>query len=111
MRDKTSSSEAAWQEAKLSAAVLPDKRLARRLQRLLEQMSAAPGKPIPAAFADWAAAKAAYRFFDNPRDRTQRSRWPFRSDRGARCSEPRTDPYPAGHNRIYLQPRAANRLH
>ncbi|RWE04888.1 MAG: IS4 family transposase, partial [Mesorhizobium sp.] len=25
------------------------------------------GKPIPAACGDWAAAKAAYRFFDNPR--------------------------------------------
>ncbi|MBB6469163.1 hypothetical protein HNQ96_005052 [Aminobacter lissarensis] len=30
-------------------------------------MSAAPGKPIPAACGDWAAMKAAYRFFDNPR--------------------------------------------
>ncbi|ESW94782.1 hypothetical protein X769_31800 [Mesorhizobium sp. LSJC268A00] len=70
MRHKTSSSEAAWQEGELSAAALPDKRLARRLQRLLDQMSAAPGKPIPAACGDWAAAKAAYRFFDNPRDRT-----------------------------------------
>ncbi|MER8542977.1 transposase [Mesorhizobium sp. M1334] len=46
---------------------LPDKRLVRRLQRLLDQLSAAPGKPIPAACSDWAAAKAAYRFFDNPR--------------------------------------------
>ncbi|WP_244670556.1 transposase DNA-binding-containing protein [Rhodoplanes elegans] len=34
---------------------------------LLEQMSAAPGQPIPAACGDWAATKAAYRFFDNPR--------------------------------------------
>lgn len=64
MRDKSSSSEAAWQEEELSAAALPDKRLARRLRRLLDQMSAAPGKPIPAACGDWAAA---YRFFDNPR--------------------------------------------
>ncbi|WP_019863425.1 MULTISPECIES: transposase DNA-binding-containing protein [Mesorhizobium] len=39
MRDKTSSSEAAWQEEELSAAALPDKRLARRLRRLLDQMS------------------------------------------------------------------------
>ncbi|WP_245455318.1 MULTISPECIES: transposase [unclassified Mesorhizobium] len=57
MRDKTSSSESALQEEELSAAALPDKRLARRLQRLLEQMSAAPGKPIPAACGDRAAAK------------------------------------------------------
>ncbi|MER9250077.1 transposase DNA-binding-containing protein [Mesorhizobium sp. M0590] len=34
---------------------------------MLDQVSAAPGKPIPAACGDWAAAKAAYRFFDNPR--------------------------------------------
>ncbi|WP_287261355.1 transposase DNA-binding-containing protein [Mesorhizobium sp.] len=34
---------------------------------MLDQMSTAPGKPIPAACGDWAAAKAAYRFFDNPR--------------------------------------------
>ncbi|MER9632006.1 transposase DNA-binding-containing protein [Mesorhizobium sp. M0296] len=67
MRDKTSSSESSWQEEELSAAALPDKRLARRLRRLLDQMSAAPGKPTPAACGDWAAAKAAYRFFDNPR--------------------------------------------
>ena len=44
MRDKTSSSEAAWQEEELSAAGFPDKRLARRLRRLLDQMSAAPGR-------------------------------------------------------------------
>ncbi|MGK6317807.1 IS4 family transposase [Neorhizobium sp. DT-125] len=34
---------------------------------MLDQMSAAPGKPIPAVCGDWAATKAAYRFFDNPR--------------------------------------------
>ncbi|MER8779396.1 transposase [Mesorhizobium sp. M0977] len=67
MRDKTGSSEAAWQEEELSAAALPDKRLARRPQRLLDQISAAPGKPIPVACGDWAAAKAAYRSFDNQR--------------------------------------------
>jgi hypothetical protein len=67
MRDKTSRSEAGWQDEELGEAALPDKRLARRLRRLLDQMSAYPGKPIPAAWGDWAATKAAYRFFDNPR--------------------------------------------
>jgi len=67
MNGKTDTSESAWQEAELSAATLPDKRLGRRLRRLLDQMSAAPGKPIPAVCGDWAATKAAYRFFDNPR--------------------------------------------
>ena len=67
MRDQISSSATTWREEELSAATLPDKRLAHRLRRLLEQLSAAPGKPIPAACGDWAATKAAYRFFDNPR--------------------------------------------
>jgi hypothetical protein len=67
MRDKASNSEFAWQDEELAEAALPDKRLARRLRRLLDQMSAAPGKPIPAACGDWAATKAAYRFFGNPR--------------------------------------------
>ncbi|WP_414653630.1 transposase DNA-binding-containing protein [Geminicoccus sp.] len=31
---------------------MPDKRLGRRLRRLLDQMSAAPGKPVPAACGD-----------------------------------------------------------
>jgi len=56
-----------WQDAEAAAASIPDKRLQCRLRRLLDQLSAAPGKPVPAACGDWAATKAAYRFFDNPR--------------------------------------------
>lgn len=59
MRAKTSGGEAAWQEEELAATALPDKRLARRLRRPLDQMSAAPGKPVPAACGDWAVTKAA----------------------------------------------------
>jgi transposase len=56
-----------WQDAELAGASLPDQRLGRRLRRLLDQLSSAPGQPVPAACGDWAATKAAYRFFDNPR--------------------------------------------
>lgn len=56
-----------WQDAELACANLPDQRLGRRLRRLLDQLSSAPGQPVPAACGDWAATKAAYRFFDNPR--------------------------------------------
>jgi hypothetical protein len=56
-----------WHDQEVVGAGLPDKRLARRLRCLLDQMSASPGHPAPAACGDWAATKAAYRFFDNPR--------------------------------------------
>lgn len=59
--------ETEWQDAELAGASLPDQRLGRRLRRLLDQLSSAPGQPVPAACGDWAATKAAYRFFDNPR--------------------------------------------
>src|ERR1700712_2363631 len=59
--------DAGWQDAELACAGLLDKRLERRLRRLLDQLSSAPGQPVPAACGDWAATKAAYRFFDNPR--------------------------------------------
>jgi hypothetical protein len=56
-----------WYDEEISAESLSDKRLARRLGHLLDQLAGAPGKPVPAACGDWAATKAAYRFFDNPR--------------------------------------------
>lgn len=67
MSGDTAASACDWQDQELVSAGLPDKRLARRLRCLLDQMSASPGQPVPAACGDWAATKAAYRFFDNPR--------------------------------------------
>jgi hypothetical protein len=42
---------------------LPDQRLAGRLGRIVEQVSAAPERSIPAACGVWHETKAAYRFF------------------------------------------------
>lgn len=42
---------------------LPDARLNERLSRLVEQLSAAPERSIPAACGAWHETKAAYRFF------------------------------------------------
>lgn len=56
-----------WIEKELKECILPDVRLKRRLQGLVERLSDGLGKPIPLACQDWAGTKAAYRFFDNPR--------------------------------------------
>ena len=56
-----------WLEGELSGSTLPDQRLARRLQQIVARMAASPGQPLPLACQDWAATKAAYRFFDNDR--------------------------------------------
>lgn len=44
---------------------LGDKRLDAKLKKLAEDLSAAPEAPINQASKDWAATKAAYRFFQN----------------------------------------------
>ena len=56
-----------WIEQELAALTLPDARLEKRLQHLVEQMAAGLGRSIPLACQDWAATKAAYRFFSNER--------------------------------------------
>jgi hypothetical protein len=56
-----------WHDQEVVGAGLLNKRLARRLLCLLDQISASPGHPVPAACGDWAATKAACRFFDKPR--------------------------------------------
>lgn len=54
-----------WIEEEMEGCEFPDKRLAKRACKLVEQMAAKVGGSIPAACQDWANAKAAYRFFSN----------------------------------------------
>ena len=56
-----------WIAEELRDCILPDARLDGRLYNLVSQMSGSVGVPIPQACEDWAATKAAYRFFDNDR--------------------------------------------
>jgi hypothetical protein len=56
-----------WIEQELAASKLPDARLEKRLRHLVEQLAKGVGRSIPWACQDWAAAKAAYRFFSNER--------------------------------------------
>ena len=60
-----------WIERELATAQLPDVRLKKRLQKLGEQLSKGVGRSIPWSCQDWAATKAAYRFFSNSRVRVE----------------------------------------
>ena len=54
-----------WSEQEFKRIALGDQRLNKRLKKLAEDLSAAPEAPINQASKDWAATKAAYRFFQN----------------------------------------------
>jgi hypothetical protein len=58
---------ASWLDEELAGSTFADARLGQWLRRLLEQLCRAMGASLPLACQDWAAAKAAYRFFDNDR--------------------------------------------
>jgi hypothetical protein len=56
-----------WADHELRYAKLGDARLNKRLSRLVADLATRPESSLPQATVGWAATKAAYRFFDNPR--------------------------------------------
>lgn len=56
-----------WVERELDRCTFPDQRLKRRLGKLLGDLGQRIGSTVPLACQDWAATKAAYRFFSNER--------------------------------------------
>lgn len=56
-----------WVKSELSSVNFGDKRLDERFWFLSQELSKHPSQSINQASANWAAAKAAYRFFDNPK--------------------------------------------
>jgi len=58
---------ASWTEEEFSQASFNDERLRKRFELLVDQLGQKAGRSIPFACEDWAATKAAYRFFDNPK--------------------------------------------
>jgi transposase-like protein/transposase Tn5 family protein len=67
-----------WSVTEFRGVKLGDTRLERRLQRVAEQLSAKLRTPIYGAAGDWAAAKAAYRFFDNEKVQAEKILAPHR---------------------------------
>ena len=56
-----------WVEHELAGCEFPDQRLKLRLGKVLSKVGQKIGETLPMACQDWAATKAAYRFFSNPR--------------------------------------------
>lgn len=62
---KLSRNDGLWIEKEVSEANFGDIRLNKRFKLLAAELASNPSQPINQASSDWAAAKAAYRFFDN----------------------------------------------
>jgi hypothetical protein len=58
---------AAWIDRELAGCKFADVRLERRFKLLVKRLAEGIGESIPMACQDWAATKAAYRFFANER--------------------------------------------
>jgi hypothetical protein len=56
-----------WVEHEVEGCEFPDRRLRARLGKVLTELGKKIGDTLPTACQDWAATKAAYRFFSNPR--------------------------------------------
>lgn len=61
-----------WIEEEMACVDFGDIRLNKRFQILASELADKPSQPINQASSDWAAAKAAYRFFDNPKVSAER---------------------------------------
>jgi hypothetical protein len=59
--------DGSWVEAELLSADFSELRLNKRFQVIARELSKQPSLPINQASSDWAAAKGAYRFFQNPK--------------------------------------------
>lgn len=65
--DRPAPADPSWIDLEAGHGHFADVRLERRFRTLVEQISECVGGSIPFACQDWAGAKAAYRFFANPR--------------------------------------------
>jgi hypothetical protein len=69
---KSQGNELGWVREELIGADFGDERLDARFLKLAQELGERPSLPINHASSDWAAAKAAYRFFENPKVTTDR---------------------------------------
>lgn len=65
MSSKLPKSDSTWVETELFSANFDEKRINKRFQTIARELAERPSFPINQASTDWAATKAAYRFFEN----------------------------------------------
>ena len=75
-----------WIEEELCRAQFNDKRLNQRFLKIAKDLADNPEKSINSASLDWAATKAAYRFFDNHEVESQKILSPHFEATRLRCS-------------------------
>lgn len=63
----SSLTDSSWIEAELSCTHFSEKRLKSRFKFIAKELAERPNYPINQASTNWAASKAAYRFFENPK--------------------------------------------
>jgi Transposase DNA-binding/Transposase Tn5 dimerisation domain len=65
-----------WASIELATASFGDRRLNRRLARIVDDLTAAPGVSLPHACGSWAATKACYNFLASTRVTAEKIRMP-----------------------------------
>ena len=96
----------AWVDRELDEGEFPDRRLKARLGKILGDLGRRIGGTVPMACQDWAATKAAYRFFSNRRvDEGVILAGHFAATKAAVRRDLRPDPGPARHDRVQLPAR------
>jgi hypothetical protein len=73
--------DVAWSEEEFSTAEFGDKRLKKRLVKIVVGAIKQPLATINQASEDWASSKAAYRFFDNKKVSEQAVHAPHQAQR------------------------------
>lgn len=76
-----------WAESELGAAQFGDKRLTKRLVKMVSDIAARPEGSVPQASGDWAGTKGAYRFWDNDKVTPDKIREPHRKKAVERAKE------------------------
>lgn len=87
MNEPKVNSQTSWAETEFSSIDFSDQRLNKRLIRLADDLQKRPSACINMACDDWAATKAAYRFFDNDKVTAEKILSPHQSTTKQRIAE------------------------